>query len=81
MADPSPTTEELAALLVTVITGVEGGSDEHWAKLIGAIQRLPIIENIRSNWAVKATGGSRRERTVIAQAADIVRHAHPYVRG
>lgn len=80
MVAPNPSCEELAALLVKVITGVEGGTDEHWAALIGSVHQLPIIDNVRSNWAV-VPSGRPRERTVIGKAAEIVRQAHPYVSG
>lgn len=68
----------LADLLVKVITGVEGGTDEHWAEIIGPIHQLPIIDNVRSNWAV-IPGGTRKERNLIGKAAEVVRQAHPYV--
>ena len=74
------TASALTDLLVKVITGVEGGTDERWRKIIGPVHRLPIIDNVRSNWSV-ISGGTRRERDVIGKAAEIVRQAHPYVRG
>lgn len=80
MGSPNPTCDELAALMVKVITGVEGGTDQHWAEIIGPIHQLPIIDNVRSNWAV-VPGGTFRERTVINKAAEIIRQAHPYVTG
>lgn len=73
-----PTKAALADLLVEVITGVEGGTDEQWGGIIGPVHRLPIIDNVRSNRAV-IPGGMRKERTVIGQAAEVVRQAHPYV--
>jgi len=77
---PSPTPAAIADLLVTVITGVEGGTDEHWRTIIGEVHTLPIVTNVKSNWAV-IPGGTRRERTVIGKAAEIIRQAHPYVAG
>jgi hypothetical protein len=76
----SPTTAALADLLVKVITGVEGGTDDHWRSIIGSVHQLPIIDNVRSNWCI-VPGGKPRERRVIAQAAEIIRQAHPYVNG
>ena len=70
----------LSELLMKVITGVEGGTDEHWAEIIGPIHQLPIIDNVRSNWCV-VPGGRPRERKVIMHAAEIIRQAHPYVNG
>lgn len=46
----NPTRAALADLLVKVITGVEGGTDEYWAEIIGPIHQPPIIDNMRSNW-------------------------------
>lgn len=80
MGARNPTAAKLADLLVEVITGVEGGTREHWSEIIGPVHRLPIIDNVRSNWAL-IPGGSRRERTVIAMAAEVVRQAYPYVHG
>ncbi|SFP99906.1 hypothetical protein [Sphingomonas rubra] len=76
----NPTTAALADLLVKVITGVEGGTDEHWRGIIGAVHQLPIVDNVRSNWCV-VPGGKPRERKVIVHAAEIIRQAHPYVNG
>jgi hypothetical protein len=73
------TAAALGDLLVEVITGVEGGADGHWREIVGPIHRLPIIDNVRSNWSV-IPGGTRREREVIGKAAEVVRQAHPYVR-
>jgi hypothetical protein len=76
---PSPTAAALSDLFVTVITGVEGGTDEHWRAIIGDVHMLPIATNVRSNWAV-APRGTRREHRVIDKAAEIIRQAHPYIR-
>ena len=73
------TAAALGDLLVEVITGVEGGADGHWREIVSPIHRLPIIDNVRSNWSV-IPGGTRRERDVIGKAAEVVRQAHPYVR-
>lgn len=80
MGARNPTKAALADLLVKVITGVEGGTDEHWAEIIGPVHQLPIIDNVRSNWAV-IPGGTRKERNLIGKAAEVVRQAHPYVHG
>jgi len=79
MAADNLTAPALADLLTKVITGVEGGAEGHWREIVGPIHRLPIIDNVRSNWSV-IPGGTRRERDVIGKAAEVVRQAHPYVR-
>ena len=79
METRNPTTSALADLLIEVITGVSGGTDEHWRSIVGSVHRLPTVDNVRSNWAV-IPGGTRRERDLIGKAAEIVRQAHPYVR-
>jgi hypothetical protein len=80
MPGPPPTAAKLAELMVAVITGVEGGTEEHWRAIIGPVEQRPILYNVRSNWAVYP-GGTPRERTVITHTAEIVRQTHPYVNG
>lgn len=76
----NPTKAALADLLVKVITGVQGGTDDHWRGIIGTVYQLPIIDNVQSNWCV-VPDGKPRERKVIAHAAEIIRQAQPYVSG
>jgi hypothetical protein len=78
VADPNPTAAKLTDLLVTVITGVAGGTDDYWRGIIGTVHQLPIIDTVRSNWCV-IPGGKPRERKVIAHAAEVIRQAHPYI--
>jgi hypothetical protein len=77
MTDPALTPSQLESLLATLLTGAAGADEAHWRGML-KIERTSIIDDIRTNWRLVATG-SRRDRKAIDSAADIVRGAHPYV--
>ena len=75
-----PTPAGLRDILVEVLTGAAGKTDDHWLDAIGEVQKLPVATNVRSNWTVHPTG-NRTDVATIERAATIVREAHPYVAG
>jgi hypothetical protein len=74
------TPAELRDLLAAVIAGTVGGTEAHWRRIIGTVQKLPLATNARSNWRVSPVA-SNEELGVIRRAVEIVRAAHPYVAG
>lgn len=74
----TPSGAELRDLIAHLLTGVAGGSEAKWRKLVGEVEALPIVFHPRSNWRVAPTG-SAVEREAIDKAVAVVREAHPYV--
>lgn len=72
------TPTEMEDLLVTLLAGATAKDAEHWRKAIGAVERLPLATNVRSNWRVTPKAG-KRDLDTIAKAAEVVRAEHPYV--
>jgi hypothetical protein len=72
------TAAQLQATLVGLLAGAVGGTAEHWASLLGEIEKRPSIEDIHSNWRVSpsATG---EELRAINEALALVRPQHPYI--
>jgi hypothetical protein len=69
---------ELRALIASLLAGAASGSEQHWSKLVGEVELLPIAFNIHSNWRVSPTGRIV-ERDAVGKAVELVRQAHPYV--
>lgn len=75
-----PTAEELADILATILEGAVGGDDKAgWAKIVGPVEILPILTNVRSNWAAHPKG-NKAKMAAIEAAVAIVREKHPYVK-
>ncbi len=72
------TPKELGDLLRTLLAGAAFGTKEAWATKVGAVEKLPIATNVRSNWQVTPSGRAA-DKKAISQAVDIVRAQHPYV--
>ena len=74
------TAEELADILATILEGAVGGDDKAgWAEIVGPVEILPILTNVRSNWAVHPKGNKAKMAAIDAAVA-IVRDKHPYVK-
>ena len=71
---------ELRDLLAHLLSGTAGGSEAHWRQLVGEVEVLPIALHPRCNWRVSPAGTDGEQRAIEA-AVEVVREAHPYVRG
>ena len=77
-ASDTPSPEGLRDLLAHLLAGVAGGTEAKWRKLIGEVERLPIVFSPRSNWRVDPSG-TPGERDAIGKAIEVVRGARSYV--
>jgi hypothetical protein len=75
-----PTPDGLRNMLVEILTGAAGETEDHWRNALGLVEKLPVAMNVRSNWRVAPTG-NRTDLATIERAVAIVREAHPYVAG
>ncbi len=73
-----PTPTKLADLLVELLTGAAGGTETEWRAAIGGVEKLPTWANVRSNWAIHATG-TAEQLAAIEKTVEVVRAAHTYV--
>ena len=74
----SPT--ELRNLLVTMLAGAAGGTEDDWYDRVGLVEVLPIWKHPRCNWRVEFEG-TADERHAFDRAVEILLEVHPYVRG
>jgi hypothetical protein len=49
----TPTPAELGEVLVAILTGAAGGSEERWREAIGEVAYLPLATHVLSNWSVE----------------------------
>jgi hypothetical protein len=73
-----PTPAELGEVLVAILTGAAGGSEERWRDVVGEVRYLPLATNVLSNWSI-APKGTAAELEAAAKAEELVRAEHPYV--
>lgn len=76
MADT--TTEDITWMLGEMLAGAVGGTADHWRRLAGPVEQLPIAMNPHSNWRI-APAAVGEELRAIETAAELVRAEHPYV--
>jgi hypothetical protein len=73
------TATALRALLVSLLAGATGSSEDKWRKVIGEVVLHPLTGRIDTNWTV-AVKGSAADRGAAEKAIALVRGEHPYVR-
>jgi hypothetical protein len=62
LADPNPTAAKLTDLLVTVITGVEGGTEDYWRGIIGTVHQAQLSTTFARIGALFPAASHARER-------------------
>lgn len=71
---------DIRDMLAEMLAGAVGGSKAHWLELIGTVESLPLIGNVKSNWRIAPIATGEDLRAIVA-AAELVRAEHPYVAG
>lgn len=73
----APTPEELREMLVTMLAGAAGGSEDRWRQVVGSVAKRSLMQSIQTNWSIEPRG-SNDELEVVERAVEIVRSAYPY---
>lgn len=70
------TPAQLTDLLVARLVRDQGGTGQHWRRLVGRIQLYDLETHAHCNWAINPSG-SNSEIAIIERLLDDVRISHP----
>jgi hypothetical protein len=68
---------EIRDLIVHLLAGATGRPEKHWRKVVGEVEALPLVFNIKGNWRVSPSG-SADDVEAVEKAIELVRSEHPY---
>jgi hypothetical protein len=73
MATHIHTPDELGELLRALLAGAAGGTKGKWAAKEGAVEKLPIATNVRSNWRATPSGRAADKNAIAKRPTSFVR--------